>query len=49
MVKVVLNHKEFNISHNFFCIELKLSTVVAALKSNDQLHSFNNYYVSVYT
>ena len=26
--KVVHNHKKLNISHNFFCVELKLSTVV---------------------
>ena len=26
--KVVYNHKKLNISHDFFCIELKLSTVV---------------------
>ena len=25
------NHKKFNISHNFFCVELKLSTVVTLI------------------
>ena len=29
--KVVQNHKKLNISHNFFCMELKLSTVVTLL------------------
>ena len=29
--KVVQNHKKLNISHDFFCIELKLSTVVTLL------------------
>ena len=29
--KVVWNHKKLNISHDFFCIELKLSTVVTLI------------------
>ena len=31
--KAVQNHKKSNISHDFFCIELKLSTVVTILQS----------------
>ena len=28
---MILNHKKWNLSHDFFCIELKLGTVVALI------------------
>ena len=36
--KVVLNHKKLNISHDFFCIELKLSTVVTLITKVHDIH-----------